>query len=280
VLNARDVTERNRAEAERESLFAQEKLANERLRELDTLKDEFVALASHELRTPLTSINGYLELLLEGPLTDDQRSFGDIISRNTQRLLVLINDLLFIAAIEAGQLTVEHDQVELSLIVEQAVSAALPAAQGAQVDLRCDQLPLLTLTGDASRLGQLLDNLISNAIKFTPAGGRVDVVLGGDRSHAWLEVRDTGIGISKADQEQLFNKFFRTKEATQAGIQGTGLGLVISKAIVQAHGGTIQVQSDQEAGTVFRVELPLRLPSPDASSGASQTVLTQPPAQR
>lgn len=261
VLNARDVTERNRADAEREILFAQEKLANERLRELDKLKDEFVALASHELRTPLTSIAGYLELLLDGPLTDEQHTFGEVISRNAQRLLVLTNDLLFIAAIEAGQLTVERDEIELGVIAGQAVSAALPAAQNAHVELHCNEPPLLEVTGEASRLGQLLDNLISNAIKFTPAGGRVDVVLGGDGSRAWLEVRDTGIGISKLDQEQIFNKFFRTKAATQAGIQGTGLGLVISKAIAHAHGGTIQVQSDGEAGSVFRVEVPLRLPS-------------------
>ena len=123
---------------------------------------------------------------------------------------MLINDLLFIAAIEAGQLTVERDQVQLDVVVQQVVAAAMPAARNAQVELQSSDLPPRAITGDASRLGQLLDNLISNAIKFTPVGGRVDVSLGSvDGAAAFIEVCDTGIGISKEDQEQLFNKFFK-----------------------------------------------------------------------
>jgi PAS domain S-box-containing protein len=258
VLNARDVTERNRAEAERDHVLAQERLANERLRELDKLKDEFVALVSHELRTPLTSITGYLEMMLEGTLGDDERGFGEIIGRNADRLLLLINDLLFIAQIEASELTVEQDTIELGILAAQAAAAAMPVARTANIDLHYAVVPNLHLTGDADRIGQLLDNLVSNAIKFTPAGGRVEIAIGTGDGKAWIEVRDTGIGISKADQEFLFNKFFRTKAATQAAIQGTGLGLAISKAIVHAHGGTIYVTSDQTAGSVFRVELPLK----------------------
>jgi PAS domain S-box-containing protein len=260
VLNARDVTERNRAEAARESVLAQEKVANERLRELDGLKDEFVALVSHELRTPLTSISGYLELLLEGSLADDQRDFAQIIGRNSDRLLALINDLLFIAQIEAGQLTVEHDSIELGVLAEQAVAAAFPIARNAGVDLGYEPGAELLVSGDAGRLGQLLDNLVSNAIKFTPKGGRVELAVGTLGDKAWIEVRDTGIGISEADQEQLFNKFFRTKAATHAAIQGTGLGLAITKAIVHGHGGSIHVESTENVGSVFRVELPLRRP--------------------
>jgi PAS domain S-box-containing protein len=258
VLNARDVTERNHAEAARDVMLAQEKVANERLRELDGLKDEFVALVSHELRTPLTSISGYLELLLEGSLADDQRDFAQIIGRNSDRLLALINDLLFIAQIEAGQLTVEHDSIELGVLAADAVSAALPVARNAGVELHYEAGAELLVSGDAGRLGQLLDNLVSNAIKFTPTGGRVDLAVGTVGETAWIEVRDTGIGISEADQEQLFNKFFRTKAATQAAIQGTGLGLAITKAIVHGHGGTIHVESAENVGSVFRVELPLR----------------------
>jgi signal transduction histidine kinase len=258
VLNARDVTERNRAEAAREMMLAQEKVANERLRELDGLKDEFVALVSHELRTPLTSISGYLELLLEGSLADDQRDFAQIIGRNSDRLLALINDLLFIAQIEAGQLTVEHDSIELGVLAAEAVAVALPVARNAGVDLRLEASAELLVSGDAGRLGQLLDNLVSNAIKFTPAGGHVDLAVGTLGDKAWIEVRDTGIGISEADQELLFNKFFRTKAAAQAAIQGTGLGLAITKAIVHGHGGSIHVESTENVGSVFRVELPLR----------------------
>lgn len=266
VLNARDVTERNRAEAARESVLVQERLANERLRELDGLKDEFVALVSHELRTPLTSISGYLELLLEGSLDDDQRDFAHIIGRNSDRLLLLINDLLFIAQIEAGQLAVEHDEVELALLAEQAVAAALPVSRNAGVELRYEAGPGLLVSGDAGRLAQLLDNLVSNAIKFTPAGGLVELAVGTLGDRAWIEVRDTGIGISQADQERLFNKFFRTKAATQRAIQGTGLGLAISKAIVHGHSGSIHVESDEQSGSVFRVELPLRLSASESPS--------------
>ena len=257
VLNARDVTERNRIEAETERLLEQELHANERLRELDRLKDGFVALVSHEVRTPLTSILGYLELLADEELTDGQRLYTDIIDRNSNRLLRLINDLLFIAQIEDGQLTVEHDLVDLGAIIAEALDAAAPTAKAGDVEVIGDYSESLEVTGDGGRLAQLLDNLISNAIKFTPAGGKVEIVAGSYGRSIWLEVRDTGIGISAEDQERLFNKFFRTRVATKAAIQGTGLGLAISRAIVHAHGGTIRVESVEDRGTTFRVELPV-----------------------
>ena len=257
VLNARDVTERNRIEAERERMLEQELEANERLRELDRLKDGFVALVSHEVRTPLTSILGYLELLGDEELTEGQRLYTDIIDRNSNRLLRLINDLLFIAQIEDGQLTVEHERVDLGAIIAEALDAAAPTAKAGDVEVTGDYSESLELAGDGGRLAQLLDNLLSNAIKFTPAGGKVEIVAGSHAGSIWLEVRDTGIGISAEDQERLFNKFFRTRVATKAAIQGTGLGLAISKAIVQAHGGTIHVESVEARGTTFRVELPV-----------------------
>jgi signal transduction histidine kinase len=267
VLNARDVTERNRIEGERELLLEQEQRANERLREADRLKDGFVALVSHEVRTPLTSILGYLELLSEQELSAEQRSYTDIIGRNSDRLLRLINDLLFIAQIEDGQLTVEHDHVDLGTIIAEALTSAAPTAKGGDVELVGDDSMSLPITGDGGRLAQLLDNLISNAVKFTPAGGTVEVAAGSSGDAVWVEVRDTGIGIAPDDQERLFNKFFRTRSATKASIQGTGLGLAISKAIVHAHGGSIHVESAEGQGTTFRVNLPvgLRVPSTDTA---------------
>jgi PAS domain S-box-containing protein len=257
VLNARDVTERNRIETEREFLLEHEQRANERLREADRLKDGFVALVSHEVRTPLTSILGYLELLSEQELSEEQRLYTDIIDRNSGRLLRLINDLLFIAQIEDGKLTVEHDAVDLGAIVADALTAAAPTARSGNVELIGDASLSLPITGDSGRLAQLLDNLISNAVKFTPPGGTVEVTAGSEEKRVWLEVRDTGIGIAAADHDLLFNKFFRTRAATKASIQGTGLGLAISKAIVQAHGGTIRLESVEGEGTTFRVELPV-----------------------
>jgi PAS domain S-box-containing protein len=264
VLNARDITERNRIELERERLLAQELHANERLRELDGLKDSFVALVSHEVRTPLTSILGYLELLMEQKLSEEQRTYTTIIGRNSDRLLRLTNDLLFIAQIEDGHLTVEHDRIDLGPIIAESLTAAAPRAKTGKVDLSGYDDISLPITGDGGRLAQLLDNLISNAIKFTQAGGKVEVAAGSVEDHVWIEVRDTGIGINPEDQELLFNKFFRTRAATAASIQGTGLGLAISKAIAQAHGGSIHVESVEGEGTTFRVELPvgLRAPSP------------------
>ena len=256
VLNARDVTERNRVEDERERLLEQELQANEKLREIDGLKDEFVALVSHEVRTPLTSILGYLELLSEQDLTEEQRSYTDIIGRNSDRLVRLTSDLLFIAQIDDGQLTVDHDNIDLGTTIAEALSAAAPTATTAHVELVGDESLSLPLAGDEGRLAQMLDNLISNAIKFTPPGGMVEVTAGTSPGCVWIEVRDTGIGIDESDQERLFNKFFRTGAATKASIQGTGLGLAISKAIVEAHGGSIQVESAEGVGTTFRVELP------------------------
>jgi PAS domain S-box-containing protein len=262
VLNARDVTERNRIETEREGLLEQELQANERLRELDGLKDGFVALVSHEVRTPLTSILGYLELLTELELSEEARAYTEIIDRNSDRLLRLTNDLLFIAQIEDGQLTVERDRIDLGPIIAEALAAAAPRAKTGDVSIAVYEDSSLPITGDGGRLAQLLDNLISNAVKFTPAGGSVEVAAGSSADAVWIEVRDTGIGINLDDQEQLFNKFFRTQAATKASIQGTGLGLAISKAIAQAHGGSIRVQSVEGEGTTFRVDLPVGLRVP------------------
>jgi PAS domain S-box-containing protein len=257
VLNARDVTERNRHEAEREHLLEQERRANERLRELDRLKDEFVAVVSHEVRTPLTSILGYLELLSEQELTEEQRLYTDVIGRNSDRLLRLTSDLLFIAQIDDGRLVVEEASVDLGEMIDQALATAAPTAKAGDVELVGGETMSLPLMGDALLLPQLLDNLISNAVKFTPAGGSVEISAGSSSSGIWVEVRDTGIGIDESDLELLFTRFFRTGAATKASIQGTGLGLAISKAIVDAHEGSIRATSAAGAGTTLRVELPL-----------------------
>jgi PAS domain S-box-containing protein len=257
---ARDITERKRAERERESLLVREREQNERLRELDRLKDSLVASVSHELRTPLTSIRGYAEVLLErdaGELTDEQERFLAVIDRNADRLLRLISDLLFVARVGAEELALERTDIDLAELARECVDAARPSAEANGIDVRLDAEEAPELRADRSRLAQLFDNLISNAIKFTPEGGRVDVRLATSASVAVIEVADTGIGVPADEQDKLFERFFRTKAATERAIQGTGLGLSITKAIAEAHGGTISVMSEQGVGTTFRIELPL-----------------------
>jgi PAS domain S-box-containing protein len=262
---AQDIGERRKAAAERERLVEELAEQNERLRELDRLKDEFVALVSHELRTPLTSIRGYLELVLEGEagdLTDEQRQFLGVVERNAHRLLALVGDLLFLAQVEAGKLSLEIGAVDLSSIAADAVEAGRPLAEEKGVTLTLASGPLPLLAGDRGRLAQLLDNLVSNGLKFTPSGGRVDVRVRGEQGTAVVEVRDTGMGIPVGEQQHLFERFFRTSKATEQAIPGTGLGLAISKAIVEAHGGEISVTSEDGAGSTFRVALPIRQAQP------------------
>ena len=233
---------------------------NERLHELDRMKDDFVASVSHELRTPLTSIRGYLELLREGDageLTDEQHQFVSIVERNSDRLLRLVGDLLFVAQVEAGKITLERESIQVEELVRQAVDAARPAAMEKDIEIALDLDGLGDLYADRARLCQVIDNLISNALKFTEPGGHVCVRTSRHASLGVIEVSDDGMGMSDEDQNQLFERFFRTASATDQAIQGTGLGLAIVKAIVQAHDGVITVESVEGEGTVFRVELPL-----------------------
>ena len=252
-LRGQERAARTEIEAARHLLEEQ----NEQLRAADRLKDEFVALISHDLRTPLTSIMGYLELTLDDtPLSDEQRGYLEVVERNSQRLLHLVNDLLFVARLEAGQLDLNPAQLDLAGIVRQAVEEAMPRAQAKGVTLTCNAEDLPKLTADKGRMFQLLDNLVSNAVKFTPEGGSVAVRVTREEDGACVEVADTGIGIARADLDRLFERFFRASTARDEQIPGTGLGLYIARAIVEAHGGSIHVTSERGAGTTFRAELP------------------------
>ncbi|UOY03571.1 sensor histidine kinase [Blastococcus sp. PRF04-17] len=233
-------------------------------RATERMKDQFVSLISHELRTPLTSILGYLELVLddeEQPLTDEQRSYLTTVERNADRLLRLVGDLLFTAQVDAGRFTLEPHDVDLAGVVRAAEETARVTAATAGVEVIVD-LPEdpLVVPGDAVRLGQACDNLVSNAVKFTPAGGRVTLSL----RAAWrdgapvaeLAVSDTGIGIPGGEQAKLFQRFFRASTARRNAVPGVGLGLAITKAITTAHGGTLDVVSAEGEGTTFTLTLP------------------------
>ncbi|MCW2966261.1 MAG: hypothetical protein JWM71_33 [Solirubrobacteraceae bacterium] len=229
------------------------------LQEGERLKDEFFALVSHELRTPLTSIIGYLELVLddEEDLSEDARRFLEVVERNAKRLLRLVGDMLFVAQVEAGRLSLESTAVDLGRVTAESVEAARPAAERAGVTLTLSAgEPVRPILGDRDRLGQMLDNLISNALKFTPDEGRVSVVLRNLGDRAIVEVSDTGMGIPAGEQQRLFERFFRASSATSRAVPGAGLGLTIVKTIVEAHGGTVGLTSREDEGTSVSVELP------------------------
>ena len=179
-------------------------------------------------------------------------------NRNSERLLALVADLLFLAQIDAGKPAIELGQVDLNRIVEECVEASSPVADSKGIDLSLHARRLPKLAGDPARLAQVLDNLVSNALKFTPSGGSVEVRVGAEDGQAVLEVQDTGLGVPEDEQDQLFERFFRSSSSTEAAIPGTGLGLTITKAIVERHGGTIDVESAPNEGTTVRVRLPLK----------------------
>jgi signal transduction histidine kinase len=237
---------------------------NERLRELDSMKDQFVSTVSHELRTPLSAIVGYLELVLAGevgPVPDDQRRFLEIVSRNCVRLNRLVDDILFVAHVDAGRLSIERQWVDLGRLAEESVETARGAGTAKDIVLRFsgdDGLP--RVWADPTRMTQLFDNLLSNAVKFTPAGGTVSLWIARQGDMAHVEVRDSGVGIPESDVGNLFERFFRA--STSVSVPGTGLGLSIVKSIVEAHGGTIAVDSEEGVGTTFSIELPLEADVP------------------
>ncbi|TML62079.1 MAG: hypothetical protein E6G18_01400 [Actinobacteria bacterium] len=236
------------------------RVQNEELRKHDRMKDDFVASVSHELRTPLTSIRGYLELLTSGEvgeLNEEQERFLSVVDRNADRLLHVVGDLLFVSQAEAGVISLEKSPFELIGLLTEAVDAALPAAEAKDLAIQLNADHVAEVDADRARLAQVFDNLISNAIKFTLPGGRIDVSAVGRGNHVHIEIADSGMGISAEDQRRLFRRFFRTSTANEQAIQGTGLGLAIVKAIVDGHGGRVTVESEVGSGTTFCVELPL-----------------------
>ena len=255
VSTSEDVTDRVAAnEALRDALA--------RMREVDEVKDAFVSSVSHELRTPLTSIHGYLELLAEGDfgeLTGPQAGAVQRIASNSQRLLSLIDDLLTLSRIQQEGLNLAPTTFDLREVVREGCAVVDPRQLGRALDLQV-VLPevAIAVEGDREMLERVVINLVGNACKFTPDGGRVEVALEPVAEGARLRVTDTGIGIPVAEQQHLFTRFFRSSLAQQQAIPGTGLGLSITQAVVRQHHGDLRVVSAPGEGTTVLVVLPAR----------------------
>ena len=253
VVTLRDVTNRKAFE---EGLRRQVK----ELQELDRMQHELVSTVSHELRTPLTSIIGHAEMLSDGgagPITPEQAHVLAVIDRNSHRLLALIEDLLTMGRVESRGLELDVGPVDVAAVVDALTESVLPLTRARSQTFTVDVDPGVgTIVADGSMLERALANLLSNAMKFTPEGGSVKLSVTRRGSEATFAVSDTGMGISREDQKRLFTRFFRAAVATANAIPGTGLGLSIVKQIVDAHRGTISLDSAPGRGTTMSFTIP------------------------
>ncbi len=237
--------------------------ANAELRRLDELKSQFVSVAAHELRNPLSSILGYVEMLLEtdlGPLTDKQRECLEIVQRSGRRLLDITNNLLDVTHIETGRVELVLRPTGLPALMEEVVTEL-----GPQVAAKSQRLILRATPGlppalcDKARAAQIIGNLLSNASKYTSQGGLITLSMAYATEEGFLQlcVADTGVGISAADQGKLFQRFFRAESAHLTGASGAGLGLHITRSLVELHGGRIWFETELNKGSTFCVTFPI-----------------------
>jgi len=257
---ARDITERKRAERERELLLMREQSARLQAEEANRLKDEFLATLSHELRTPLTAIIGWAHMLTTSQMDDSSTRHGiRIIERNAHAQKQLIEDVLDVSRFITGKLTVETERVDLLAVVYAAMDSVRPAAEAKMIALSCSFDPRsIDIYGDAARLQQVVWNLLSNAVKFTPEGGTVKVEIDRVGTRTRIIVRDTGKGIAPEFLPFVFDRFRQGDGSITRQHGGLGLGLSIVRQLVEAHGGAVHADSAGLGhGSTFTVELPL-----------------------
>ncbi|HEY9855662.1 MAG TPA: ATP-binding protein [Stenomitos sp.] len=246
------------------------------LQELDRLKGDFINTASHELRTPLTSIMGYAEFLedeLGGPLTPEQVAFVHQIQLGVRRLGRIVDDLLDFARMEAGTFTLAMVEADLGQLLCDELESLRPQALIAGVTLECPEPVSLPVAMDPKRIGQVLLNLIGNALKFTPRGGTVRARMRAVDGAVRVEIQDTGIGLLPEHQERIFEKFFQVDPSLTRTHGGAGLGLAIARALIDAHGGTLGVASELGSGSTFWFQLPVKkglIPGPPGAGTGVQ----------
>jgi len=244
---------------ERSRLYERLKSANEKLEQINHLKNEFISMVSHELRTPLTTIKGFVSIVLNeetGPLNDQQRHFLETSDRAIDRLTLLVSDLLDISRIEAGQIKMQLRPISLKEVCQRLAASFAPQLKAQNITLTTQIPEVLPLVlADPDRIGQVLDNLLNNAIKFTSRGGiTVTAIDKGD--FVLVSVKDTGSGIAKEEHDRIFDKFYQVKVGSGYPSKGTGLGLAIVKSIVESHRGKVWVESEPGKGSDFRFILP------------------------
>jgi CheY-like chemotaxis protein/two-component sensor histidine kinase len=256
-----DITERKRAEGERDRLLSQEHEAREQAEAASRSKDEFLAMVSHELRAPLNAMLGWAQILRSTKVDESTMTHAvEIIERSARTQSRLIEDLLDTARIVSGKLRLDIKPVDLTSVVENAVEVLRPAAEGKRIDVKLTlNAAREVITGDADRLQQIVSNLLSNAIKFTPQGGRVELRLERADPHVRITVSDTGKGITPEYLPFIFDRFHQADSGSTRRHTGLGLGLSLVRHLVELHGGAVYAQSSGEgAGATFTVNLPLR----------------------
>lgn len=271
IAVVRDITDRKKAESEIHALQVQFtaslteanrqlEIRNREVERANRLKSEFLASMSHELRTPLHTIIGFSDLLaeeLKGPLNETQKRFVEHIRNDSRHLLTLISDTLDFSKIEAGRLTVHPEEFDASAKMAGWIDRLRSLANAKKQTILEAYAPNVSVFADPVRLKEILYNLVSNAIKFTPDGGTITIEAQRAEKHALFRVADTGIGIPEAEHTAIFDTFYQLGPTTKGVREGTGLGLSITKSLVEMHGGEIRVRSQPGEGSVFEFTLPL-----------------------
>ena len=264
IVVTQEVTERKKAEDELKEALGKLQLANEELKQLDRMKDDFLSNVSHELKTPMISVMGYLGMILKekvGPLSEQQRRFLEISFKNLLKLERNIDGLLDLAEMGIVKETWTFQPIDLSGVIEFSRLTVEPLAREHRIELEVHLLPhRIIVPGVEDKLNQLFDNLLTNAIKYNHRGGKIDVSLHQDDESAFVRITDTGVGISHQSLQEVFTRHFQEKAKPLGNVKGLGIGLSLVQEIIRLHKGEIHIESEVGRGSTFTVRLPSQSP--------------------